>query len=150
VLTVVPNRRIRITGSTYIWLTQTQKCVSEGTAPVVCKSATDGNMGRNSVSLQGDRIASSERLVSGLFTGPDAATIVIRFADTGRQQLATIVKLQGHPGWAAYYAATTDAGISHGCQGLQPPQLDACVHAMIHNDQITVYNADGGVLARLL
>jgi hypothetical protein len=82
-------------------------------------------------------MSTGTRLLSGLFTGPGAARIVISFAHTGRKQLGDL-KLPGHPRWVANLTTTTAPGVSGAtCQQLGSQQL-ACMESMMVNDQITV------------
>jgi hypothetical protein len=109
VVIVVAGQRIPIDTGTDLWLTPTSKCqgipgAPSGNTAGECHSATSGNQGRGSVSLQAQGGVSQHTVFSGIYTGADAATILITDTQTGQDQTATIVQLAGSHTWVAYYA----------------------------------------------
>jgi hypothetical protein len=144
VLTVHPGQHIAIDAATDLWLTATGKCQTiAGSAPAAtsgeCHSATDGNQGAGSVSLQGLSGVGQHALYSGIYTGRGAATITVTDGVTGRVYLATIVALAGRPSWVAYFAVG----------GTERQTGDATTTLGSTHDRVLVLDDHGRVLAHL-
>ncbi|MCX3061538.1 hypothetical protein [Streptomyces beihaiensis] len=135
VTVVRSGQRLDIGHGAWMTLSPTERCLNDGSdhAVTVCTDVTNGNQAPDSVSLRssGDR---TRTLYSPLYIGSgDAARMTVEAGH--RTYQVHVVTLAGHPGYAAGYVWGTP---THQSPTGGPSKV-----------KVTVYDASGGVLARL-
>jgi hypothetical protein len=112
VVTVTPGQKVDLGSGSYLTVTKAEKCmvIADGSVGGTsnCNSLTDGNQAPRSISLQsGSGGVGMPEIVTGIYTGTDAATITVTVDGTSRT--ATIVKLGSHPTSLVYYLTLSTA-----------------------------------------
>ena len=106
VVTVSSGQKVDLGSGSYLTVTRAEKCYYMADPPnpatPECKSLTDGNQAPRSISLQSSSAgAGKPEILTGIYTGTDAATITATFK--GVTRAATIVKLGAHPASLVYF-----------------------------------------------
>lgn len=117
VIVVAASQPVKVSTTKYLWLTLTHECLgplrdiaaAPGSDAYIgdCRSAVDGNQPQGGLGMQDQAsggAAAEGALVSGIYQGTDAASIIIRDAATQTTKAATIVQLASKPGWVTFYA----------------------------------------------
>ncbi|GGV11882.1 hypothetical protein GCM10010495_26820 [Kitasatospora herbaricolor] len=148
---VAPGERFTIYSDLEMWVTTTEKCISEqapGFAPSIdCRDSDSDNLQGPPAARRDKRAAlySQSRwhmgeptLCTGIYLGrtPPARIVAI---DHGVQTLATIVTTPGMDGWAAYYVVLPNSVP-------EPPPATPLPLASRTGLEFAAYDADGRLL----
>ena len=106
VVTVRSGQKVDLGAGSYLTVTKAEKCMVIADPPNPansnCKSLTDGNQAPRSISMQsGSGSGGTPEIITGIYTGADAATIIVTV--DGTSETATIVKLGSRPSTLVYY-----------------------------------------------
>lgn len=137
VVVAKPGQKVFVTPDSYLTINGQQYCLRayevDGTAmAVTCKSLSDGNQPKGTVSTQGASAVHHPEIFTGVYTGTDAGLITVTAA--GSTKVATIVEPAGAASGVAFFTT--------GPTATTPPHPTSGV-------RVTVYDRSGHVLVKL-